>query len=62
MFATLGTLKFQKYFDLYSDSQVLLFKVPGRMHPVEVFYTRESEPDYDEAPSDCLDDPPCRGS
>jgi len=26
-----------------------LFKVPGRTHPVEVFYTQEPEPDYVEA-------------
>ncbi|KAI6008792.1 P-loop containing nucleoside triphosphate hydrolase protein [Pisolithus orientalis] len=49
MSATLDALKFQKYFGLHSDSQAPLFKVPGRTHPVEVFYTQEPEPDYVEA-------------
>ncbi|KIO00623.1 hypothetical protein M404DRAFT_10153 [Pisolithus tinctorius Marx 270] len=49
MSATLDTLKFQKYFGLHSDSQAPLFKIPGRTHPVEVFYTQEPEPDYVEA-------------
>ncbi|KIM61315.1 hypothetical protein SCLCIDRAFT_25946 [Scleroderma citrinum Foug A] len=49
MSATLDALKFQKYFGLRSDSPAPLFKVPGRTHPVEVFYTQEPEPDYVEA-------------
>ncbi|KAF4622133.1 hypothetical protein D9613_009096 [Agrocybe pediades] len=49
MSATLDALKFQKYFSLRSDSNAPLFKVPGRTHPVEVFYTQEPEPDYVEA-------------
>lgn len=49
MSATLDALKFQKYFGLQSDSPAPLFKVPGRTHPVEVFYTQEPEPDYVEA-------------
>ncbi|KJA15451.1 hypothetical protein HYPSUDRAFT_48384 [Hypholoma sublateritium FD-334 SS-4] len=49
MSATLDALKFQKYFSLRSDTQAPLFKVPGRTHPVEVFYTQEPEPDYVEA-------------
>ncbi|PPQ73730.1 hypothetical protein CVT26_011885 [Gymnopilus dilepis] len=49
MSATLDALKFQKYFSLRSDANAPLFKVPGRTHPVEVFYTQEPEPDYVEA-------------
>ncbi|KAG7093996.1 DEAH-box ATP-dependent RNA helicase prp43 [Marasmius oreades] len=49
MSATLDALKFQKYFGLTQDSAAPLFKVPGRTHPVEVFYTQEPEPDYVEA-------------
>ena len=46
MSATLDAVKFQKYFSLRTDVTVPLFKVPGRTHPVEVFYTQEPEPDY----------------
>ena len=49
MSATLDALKFQKYFGLRSDVAAPLFKVPGRTHPVEVFYTQDPEPDYVEA-------------
>ncbi|KAG5640971.1 DEAH-box ATP-dependent RNA helicase prp43 [Asterophora parasitica] len=50
MSATLDALKFQKYFGLASNADPApLFKVPGRTHPVEVFYTQEPEPDYVEA-------------
>ncbi|KAF9269099.1 P-loop containing nucleoside triphosphate hydrolase protein [Marasmius fiardii PR-910] len=49
MSATLDAVKFQKYFGLTKDSSAPLFKVPGRTHPVEVFYTQEPEPDYVEA-------------
>jgi pre-mRNA-splicing factor ATP-dependent RNA helicase DHX15/PRP43 len=55
MSATLDALKFQKYFGIASggksEEQAIapLFKVPGRTHPVEVFYTQEPEPDYVEA-------------
>ncbi|GLB45540.1 putative P-loop containing nucleoside triphosphate hydrolase protein [Lyophyllum shimeji] len=49
MSATLDALKFQKYFGLATDTAAPLFKVPGRTHPVEVFYTQEPEPDYVEA-------------
>ncbi|KAF9447073.1 P-loop containing nucleoside triphosphate hydrolase protein [Macrolepiota fuliginosa MF-IS2] len=49
MSATLDAVKFQKYFSLRSDTSAPLFKVPGRTHPVEVFYTQEPEPDYVEA-------------
>ncbi|KAI6008788.1 P-loop containing nucleoside triphosphate hydrolase protein [Pisolithus orientalis] len=49
MSATLDALKFQKYFGLHSDSQAPLFGIPGRTHPVEIFYTQEPEPDYVEA-------------
>lgn len=44
MSATLDYQKFQDYFD---DAPLL--KVPGRMHPVEIFYTPNPEPDYFEA-------------
>ena len=47
--ATLDALKFQKYFGIRSVSPAPLFKVPGRTHPVEVFYTQEPEPGYVEA-------------
>jgi len=49
MSATLDAVKFQKYFSIRTNGSVPLFKVPGRTHPVEVFYTKESEPDYVEA-------------
>jgi pre-mRNA-splicing factor ATP-dependent RNA helicase DHX15/PRP43 len=54
MSATLDAQKFQKYFSLRDAKagevvQASLFKVPGRTHPVEVFYTQEPEPDYVEA-------------
>jgi pre-mRNA-splicing factor ATP-dependent RNA helicase DHX15/PRP43 len=49
MSATLDALKFQKYFGLTAGAAAPLFKVPGRTHPVEVFYTQEPEPDYVEA-------------
>ncbi|OSD00361.1 P-loop containing nucleoside triphosphate hydrolase protein [Trametes coccinea BRFM310] len=50
MSATLDAQKFQKYFSLTGPANPApLFKVPGRTHPVEVFYTQEPEPDYVEA-------------
>ena len=52
MSATLDAVKFQKYFGSISSENAgpaPLFKVPGRTHPVEVFYTQEPEPDYVEA-------------
>jgi pre-mRNA-splicing factor ATP-dependent RNA helicase DHX15/PRP43 len=49
MSATLDALKFQKYFSTRSNGPAALFKVPGRTHSVEVFYTQEPEPDYLEA-------------
>ncbi|KAF9492401.1 P-loop containing nucleoside triphosphate hydrolase protein [Pleurotus eryngii] len=49
MSATLDAVKFQKYFSLRSDTNAPLFKVPGHMHPVEIFYTLDPEPDYVEA-------------
>jgi pre-mRNA-splicing factor ATP-dependent RNA helicase DHX15/PRP43 len=48
MSATLDALKFQKYFTI-DNAAAPLFKVPGRTHPVEIFYTQEPEPDYVEA-------------
>jgi pre-mRNA-splicing factor ATP-dependent RNA helicase DHX15/PRP43 len=47
MSATLDALKFQKYFT--TGETPPLFKVPGRTHPVEIFYTSEPQPDYVEA-------------
>ncbi|XP_041368173.1 putative pre-mRNA-splicing factor ATP-dependent RNA helicase PRP1 [Gigantopelta aegis] len=44
MSATLDAGKFQQYFD-----QAPLMSVPGRTHPVEIFYTPEPERDYLEA-------------
>jgi HrpA-like RNA helicase len=44
MSATLDAVKFQKYFD-----GAPLLKVPGRTHPVEIFFTPEPEKDYVEA-------------
>jgi pre-mRNA-splicing factor ATP-dependent RNA helicase DHX15/PRP43 len=41
MSATLDADKFQSYFH-----NAPLLKVPGRAHPVEVFYTAKPEPDY----------------
>ena len=49
MSATLDAVKFQKYFGLRSKQMAPLFKVLGRTHPVEVFYTQDPEPDYVEA-------------
>ena len=44
MSATLDAEKFQSFFD-----NAPLMKVPGRMHPVDIFYTPEPEKDYLEA-------------
>jgi pre-mRNA-splicing factor ATP-dependent RNA helicase DHX15/PRP43 len=44
MSATLDAKKFQEYFD-----NAPLMKVPGRLHPVEIFYTPKPERDYLEA-------------
>jgi len=44
MSATLDAGKFQNYFD-----NAPLLNVPGRTHPVEIFYTPEPERDYLEA-------------
>ncbi|KAF2135944.1 uncharacterized protein K452DRAFT_303153 [Aplosporella prunicola CBS 121167] len=44
MSATLDAAKFQKYFN-----EAPLLAVPGRTHPVEIFYTPEPERDYVEA-------------
>ncbi|XP_035232911.1 putative pre-mRNA-splicing factor ATP-dependent RNA helicase PRP1 [Stegodyphus dumicola] len=44
MSATLDAGKFQNYFD-----NAPLMTVPGRTHPVEIFYTQEPERDYLEA-------------
>jgi len=49
MSATLDAQKFQRYFSINGVSSAPLFKVPGRTHPVEIFYTQEPEPDYVEA-------------
>lgn len=44
MSATLDAGKFQEYFD-----NAPLMTIPGRTHPVEIFYTPEPERDYLEA-------------
>jgi pre-mRNA-splicing factor ATP-dependent RNA helicase DHX15/PRP43 len=44
MSATMDAEKFQKYFD---DAPLL--DIPGRLHPVEIFFTPEPEKDYLEA-------------
>lgn len=44
MSATLDAGKFQAYFD-----NAPLMRVPGRLFPVELFYTPQAEPDYFEA-------------
>lgn len=44
MSATLEAEKFQGYFQ-----DAPLMKVPGRLHPVEIFYTQDPEADYLEA-------------
>lgn len=49
MSATLDARKFQSYFSFEEDALVPLLKVPGRTHPVEVFYTEEAQEDYVEA-------------
>ncbi|KAK0499748.1 P-loop containing nucleoside triphosphate hydrolase protein [Armillaria luteobubalina] len=49
MSATLDILKFQRFFGLTAGTLAPLFKVTGRAHVVEVFYTQEPEPDYAEA-------------
>ena len=41
--------KFQKYFRRRSGLNAQLFEVPGRTHPVEVFYIKKPVPDYVEA-------------
>ncbi|KAF9500644.1 pre-mRNA-splicing factor ATP-dependent RNA helicase PRP43 [Pleurotus eryngii] len=49
MSATLDAVKFQKFFSLPLGTKAPLFEVPGRTHPVEIFYAQDSEPDYVEA-------------
>jgi pre-mRNA-splicing factor ATP-dependent RNA helicase DHX15/PRP43 len=44
MSATMDAEKFQSYFD-----GAPLLDIPGRLHPVEIFYTTEPEKDYLEA-------------
>ena len=44
MSATLDAAKFTKYFD-----NAPLLPIPGRTHPVEIFYTKRPEKDYVEA-------------
>ena len=48
MSATLDAQKFQTYFSL-NEQPAPLLAVPGRTHPVEIFYTPEAERDYLEA-------------
>jgi pre-mRNA-splicing factor ATP-dependent RNA helicase DHX15/PRP43 len=49
MSASLDAVKFQKYFSLRTGVTAPLFEVPGCTHPIEIFYTKEPEPDYVEA-------------
>merc|ERR1711920_885918 len=44
MSATLDAVKFRRYFN-----NAPLLKVPGRLYPVQIFYTQEAERDYFEA-------------
>ena len=44
MSATMDAHKFQKYF-----IEAPLLDIPGRLHPVEIFYTEAAEKDYVEA-------------
>ncbi|KAG1885069.1 P-loop containing nucleoside triphosphate hydrolase protein [Suillus subluteus] len=46
MSATLDALKFQEYFAVSGGALPPLFKVPGRTHPVEVFYIQDPVSDY----------------
>lgn len=47
MSATFDALKFQTYFkDPISSQPAPLLKVPGRIFPVETFYTEENQDDY----------------
>lgn len=48
MSATLDAQKFQRYFSI-GEKDAPLLAVPGRTHPVEIFYTPEPERDYVEA-------------
>ena len=48
MSATLDAQKFQTYFSIQEQPAPLL-AVPGRTHPVEIFYTQAAERDYLEA-------------
>lgn len=48
MSATLDAQKFQSYFAL-REKEAPLLAVPGRTHPVEIFYTEKAEQDYLEA-------------
>ena len=48
MSATLDAQKFQTYFSI-RESPAPLLAVPGRTHPVEIFYTQAAERDYLEA-------------
>ena len=48
MSATLDAQKFQTYFGTV-DNPAPLLAVPGRTHPVEIFYTEQPERDYLEA-------------
>ncbi|KAK6524526.1 DEAH-box ATP-dependent RNA helicase prp43 [Arthrobotrys megalospora] len=50
MSATLDAQKFQRYFGVEENEyNAPLLAVPGRTHPVEIFYTPEPEKDYVEA-------------
>jgi ATP-dependent RNA helicase DHX8/PRP22 len=44
MIVTSATLDAQKFSSYFFDCPI--FKIPGRMHPVEILYTKEPEADY----------------
>ena len=49
MSATSYALTFQQYFGIKDGHAATLLEIPGRAHPVEIFYLQEPEPDYVEA-------------
>jgi ATP-dependent RNA helicase DHX8/PRP22 len=49
---TSATLEADKFSEYFNDCPI--FTIPGRNYPVEIFYTREPEPDYLEAALDTV--------
>lgn len=50
MIVTSATLEAEKFSLYFNDC--MIFTIPGRSYPVEIFYTKEPEPDYLEASID----------